>query len=293
MAYQISGEDTQYLSTPTILATEKLTQNKSLIGIVISTLHEARPITPILERKKIPNVVLWDAGDDVDAAGEYIFGIGPETKTSGKVAAQFSAGALKGKKAATLNTIDLWSQSVTESFKKSFVESGGSIVASFETQPTEADFRSMLTQMMSHHPDVIYAPIDNQILPLFEQMRTLNIAIPIVTSDIITNNILIDVNGPLEGVYQTQPRLGRTPPLEYLEKHCSKFCDQLLFVAWGYDGVRAIIESHKAHPTSVIEGLREVHFQGATNAIQFTKGGSCPSALGIYQVRQGKLVEIP
>jgi branched-chain amino acid transport system substrate-binding protein len=290
--YLIAGEDTQYLATPAIIATEKLTRNKSLIGMVISTQHEARPVTPILERKKIPHVILWDSGDDIDAAGEYVFGIGPDTKASGKAAAHFVARTLKAKKAATLNTIDWWSQAVTESFKKSFVETGGRIVSSFEAQPTEADYRSMLAKIISHHPDVIYAPIDNNILSLFEQIKTLNLTIPIVTSDIITANLLINTKGPLEGVYQTQPHLARTPSLEYLEKHCVKFCDQLLFVAWGYDGARAVIESHKAHPASVVDGLREVRFQGATNVINFTKGGSCPSPLAIYQVQHGKLVEV-
>ncbi|NDC38330.1 MAG: amino acid ABC transporter substrate-binding protein, partial [Proteobacteria bacterium] len=200
---EVVFEDTQYKPILSNSGAKKLSQIDKVAAVLISTATEAKAAGSVLQRDSLPGIVLWDSSPEIEALGEYMFGIGPWAPSSGARSAEFAWNTLKAKRAAVIYSNTEWSQYVAKFFESRMKELGGTIVRHYSLNPEENDFRTVLAKVSESKPDVLYAPIDGNIVAFFEQVQQRKVTIPIITSDIITDEYLETSPKSFEGVYQT------------------------------------------------------------------------------------------
>jgi branched-chain amino acid transport system substrate-binding protein len=295
---EVVFEDTQYKPLTSNTVAKKLSSDKSILGNIISTLTETKASANVLEKNKLPSIVLWDSSPELDKTGEFIFSIGPWAPASGEKSAEFAVNKLKAKKAVIINVQTEWSVYVSSYFESKFKELGGEVLYKIDIDPNERDFRTVLLKARNSNPDVIYAPIDSNILPFFKQVKEYELKIPLITSDILDKE-LFDAGGDLfEGIYQSQSSNPDFPAtklmLEAYRKKYSKDPDYLMYTSWAYDGIMILAEAIKnggMDREKIKESIYKIKdFQGASGVISFTTDGSAPREVKIYNVNGQKLV---
>lgn len=291
-------EDTQYRSNSTHSAAKKLIESDNVVAGIISTAHEARTAGPLFERAHRPLITLWDSSPELDAMGRFVFGIGTWSPASGGKASAEAYSRFHARSAAVFYTNTEWSQQLANSFEQNFKELGGAIVATQGFDPGTVDFRTAILKAMRGKPDVIFAPIDDNIPGFFRQLRVSGSKGPlIITSDIITEDMLTSDPGLYEGVYQTQSLDPSGPSAKIFadkfKQHYGRAPAFLLFSAWGYDSIKLVasaITSHGPLPEQITAGLyKTLNFPGASGPISITPEGSSRSQVGLFVVRDNSI----
>lgn len=111
-------EDTGNLPLNALTAARKLLQVDGVVVAITTSYPELATGAAEFQSKKIPVVHLWDASPDIEAMGDYIFGIGPWTPSAGEVSAKFVTRNLKAKTVVTFHINDPWSELVTDYFEE-------------------------------------------------------------------------------------------------------------------------------------------------------------------------------
>ncbi len=290
-------EDSQFQSKLTVGAAQKLTSQDKVDGMVISSLSEAKPAAQILERSRTPAVVLWDAGPELDRLGEYIFGIGSWAPGTGEKAAAFVYHDLGIRKVAVLANSREWSQAAARYFREAFTNKGGTIVFDEEIAPAESEFRGLATRLRSRHPELIYAPLEDNFVPTIKALWQLKAAPRLMTSDILSSDFIKALGPAAENLLYTQTVAPQSAPLRELEeryqKHFKKPIEAPQLVAWGYDGVTVLVRAMqraRLSGRSLREELAETNnFLGASGTVTFSEGGSVTNYPSLYEVRGGVL----
>ena len=291
---EILFEDTQYKPILSNSGAKKLSQIDKVSAVLISTATEAKAAGSVLQRDGVPGIVLWDSSPEIEALGDYMFGIGPWAPSSGARSAEFAAKALNAKTAVGINSNTEWAHYVERFFESRFQELGGKIMRRYALNPDENDFRTVLSKVAAAKPDVLYAPIDGNIVAFFEQVHQMKLTVPIITSDIITDEYLQTNPAIFEGVYQTMTTTPDSPAAKQMavayQKKFGTELSQAQFVAWGYDGVKMIAAA--AVTGSTREKLKDsLHaisgLEGASGTITMTPRGSAPRPVHIFKVKDG------
>ncbi len=287
-------EDTQYKPLPSSIGARKLSQIDGVSAVLISTITEAKAAGPMLQKEGVPSIVLWDSSPEVEALGDFFFGIGPWAPSSGERTAEFAASRLHAKTAMIVSSNTEWSQYVARYFTSKFTALGGTVVRNYALNPDELDFRTTLTKARAADPDVLYAPVDGNIIPFYKQLKQMKVSMPVVTSDIVTDEYLTEEPASFEGVYQTMtgdPDFPASKRLyESYKKHFGKPITQAQFVAWGYDGVRLIAlaartGTERLKIKDALHSIKDV--EGASGTITMNERGSAPREVHIFQVKNG------
>jgi len=170
------------------------------------------------------------------------------------------------------------------------------VLEQFAVHPDTSDFKTILTKTKQARPDVIYAPLMEDIIPFYKQLRQLKIESTIVTSDIIAKEHIDQIPELLEGVYQTNaPALDGANARQLLDKYRAKHGREPtlpLFSAWGYDGLMLICEALATGATTP-EAIKKYLYQlkdypGLSNTINFTPKGSSPVIEKMYRISGGE-----
>ena len=276
---------------------KRFSANPEVKGVLISGIVETKSAAAPLERAKIPYLTLWDSAPEIEALGDYSFGIGPWLPATYELAAEFVFNRLNARRVAVIATNAEWSLGVAKGFKDKFQELGGASISYEEINPSDSDFRSLLTRVIRGNPEAIYAPITAHTIPFFKQLKQLGYAGKVITSDNITDQVIAQSDGALEGVMQTMASDPDNPEALHLKRlYKERFAKEplmMVFHSWGYDGVRLMAHALKEHDltgTPVRDCLLQIkRFRGATGEITFSEEGSWRSPLKVFEVRDGKL----
>ncbi|MBX7142940.1 MAG: ABC transporter substrate-binding protein [Oligoflexia bacterium] len=292
-------EDTEYKPQQAHSGAKKLVFQDKVVAAIVSTLTEIESAGPVFEKAKIPAVVLWDAGKQIDDLGDYIFSIGPSAELSGQTVARFSKEQLKAQRAVVLSSNTSFSLAVSRSFSDAFRGLGGSIVDEVSFNPDEIDFRTSLQRIKKVNFDLAYAPIDAQMMAFYKQWRQAKFEQPVVSTDIITEDNLVAASALFEGVFQSMtadPMYSATRAmLDSYREYFGRECQQILLTAWGYDGIRVLAEAFKKAASSDLmkeELYKLKDFEGATGRIAFSSVGSSPRVPSMFKVVDGKFSRV-
>lgn len=293
-------EDSELRPKQAHSATMKLISQDKIVAGINSAFSEVMANGKLYETHKIPAITLWDSSKQIEALGDYNFGIGLWTPSSAEVSSKFSINKLKAKKAVIIHTQAEWSDTVSELFKADFEKNGGKVLKVFSVHHDAVDFRTILTKTKYLNPDVIYAPLMEDIVPFYKQLRQLKVKSHIVTSDILAKEHIDQLGSILEGVYQSNaPSLGKDGASLIKEKYRARYEKEPklpLFNAWGYDGIMLIcsaIENGALNSNSIKEHLYSLKdYKGLTNSITFTKEGTSPLIEKMYQINKGEFKEV-
>ncbi len=294
-------EDTRLNPKEANSAGKKLISVDHVDAAINATVIEVKGAGYDFVKAKIPSVTLWDASEDIQRIGNYVFSIGLWTPSSGETASKFASQALGARSAVILNTQDEWSAGASEHFTSLFQSKGGQILRTFTFNPDEKDFRAALAIVKTLKPEVIYAPVTLNFVPLFKQFRALKFDIPIITSDIITHAHISSEPDIFEGTYQTQVAVSDSAAAKQMaadyQKHFGRECDQIQYVAWGYDAVnllaRALVIGGN-NSEKVRDALASTKdFVGASGITTFNERGAAPKVAKMFQIRNNKIIACP
>ena len=291
-------EDTQYRPLQAVSGAQKLLGRDHVSAVLVSTATEVKAVAPLLRQAKVPGITLWDSSPEIETLGEYLFGLGPWTPSSGEESARFAFDNLKARRAAVIASNTEWSLSVAQFFAEKFKALGGTIVYEAKLNPSETDYRTPLLKLKDAKPDVVYAPVDSNIPQFFSQTKHQKLTIPIITSDVITDDLLITENSGFEGAYQTMTADPHFPATERMKTEYEAFfkkpLTQTSYVAWGYDGVMLIAKALE-DPTGkdLYRTLLAIQkFPGASGEISFSAQGSAPRPVTVFMVQGGALQSV-
>ena len=289
-------EDTNFNSSNVHRAAKKLIEQDHVRAAIISTFHEAKTAGPLFERAKIPLLCLWDSTPELDSMGQYLFSIGTWLPSTGATTAHYARDSLHAASAAVISTNREWSLRVGNDFAKVFQEAGGEVVYHEAYNPGESDFRSIFLKMKSEKPDVLYAPVDDNIGTFFKQLKESGLGVPVIQSDNLNHEWVGILGEALEGVYQSQsmePSNDQATEMAKLYKaKFGKEPSQVLFHAWGFDGLGIIAQAIKengSEPNEIRIGIAHVkNYPGAIGPITISPEGSHRVGVSVFQIRNGE-----
>ena len=295
---EIIYEDTHFMPVNVNKAAKKLLETDKVVAALISTFHESKTAGPLFQRAKVPLLCLWDSTPELEAMGDYIFSIGTWMPSTGKKVASYAFSTLKAKRAAVVSTNREWSLRVSNDFAERFSKAGGDIVSKDAYNPGETDFRSLFLRIKKANPDVIYAPVDDNIGSFFKQLYESGIKAPVIQSDNLNQEWIDTLGGYLEGVYQSHsidPNHSAAVEMsKYYQKHFSREPKQLLLTSWGYDGLKLIAKALKdgeVNSNEIKKGLYDVkNYSGASGEISISSKGSNRVAVSMFQIEKGQFV---
>ena len=88
--FKVLIEDTVNDPKNALTAAKKLIEKDKVSAALMSSYPEYRTGGMEFEKNKIPVIALWDSSPELDGMGDFIFGIGPWTPSSGSVSAEFA-----------------------------------------------------------------------------------------------------------------------------------------------------------------------------------------------------------
>jgi branched-chain amino acid transport system substrate-binding protein len=195
-----------------------------------------------------PNVTVNEDG----SVNEFAFRTSFIDPFQGTVAANFAANELKIKKVAIYaDSSSDYAKGLAKSFKETFEEAGGEIVAEEAYVTKDTDFRSTLTRIKSAKPDFIFIPgYYEEVGLIVKQAREMGIDVPLMGADGWDSPKLVELAGAeaLNNTFITNHYSSEDPD-EKIQTFVKSFSDKYdgaspdAFNALGYDSVYLIADA--------------------------------------------------
>ncbi|MFX3673628.1 MAG: ABC transporter substrate-binding protein [Paenisporosarcina sp.] len=195
-----------------------------------------------------PNVTVNEDG----SVNEFAFRTSFIDPFQGTVAANFAANELNIKNVAIFaDSSSDYAKGLAKSFKETFEEAGGKIVAEEAYVAKDTDFRSTLTRLKSAKPDFIFIPgYYEEVGLIVKQAREMGIDVPLMGADGWDSPKLVELAGPeaLNNTFITNHYSSEDPD-EKIQKFVKSFSDKYdgaspdAFSALGYDSVYLLADA--------------------------------------------------
>jgi branched-chain amino acid transport system substrate-binding protein len=195
-----------------------------------------------------PNVTVNEDG----SVNEFAFRTSFIDPFQGTVAANFAANELKIKNVAIYaDSSSDYAKGLAKSFKETFEEAGGKIVAEEAYVTKDTDFRSTLTRIKSAKPDFIFIPgYYEEVGLIVKQAREMGIDVPLMGADGWDSPKLVELAGAeaLNNTFITNHYSSEDPD-EKIQTFVKSFSDKYdgaspdAFNALGYDSVYLIADA--------------------------------------------------
>jgi branched-chain amino acid transport system substrate-binding protein len=205
---------------------------------------------------------------------------------------------------------DDYSTGLGNFFKNSFVDltdNKNAIVSEGVFQTNEQDFNSILTNIKSANPDVIFAPSSVATAPLIiKQARALGITCPIMGGDTWENPAIVDVAGEdADGIiistfFDENDAASTAEAKKFVSGFKKEQKDSTSIIpavtALGYDAYIVLLDAIKRANSTDGDAIRKAlaetkDFEGVTGTINFDKNGDAIKNLAVIKtVKNGKFV---
>lgn len=302
---RIIYEDTQGKTDQAAQGAQKLINQDNVLfvlGEVISS--NSLAVAPICQEAKVPMISPSSTNPKVTQVGDYIFRVCFTDDFQGEVIARFAADDLKKTKAALLiDQSSDYSRGLSDAFKRTFQEKGGSIVAEeFYTQG-DSDFASVLNKLKSSSPDVLVVPgYYKEVGLIANQAKQQGLDVPMLGGDGWDSPALTELGGAaINGSYfSTHYDSQSKDPMvvefvEAFKKRTGNEPDSLS--AMGYDAVMVMADAMKRAGKLDRQAMRDAlaqtrDYPGLTGSITINADRDADKAAVIQEVRDGKLVPV-
>jgi len=256
------GQDNRSLENESAAVTAKLVSQDRVTGIIgPMTIRNTLAAIPIVSEKNIPLITPTGTAGEItigdSGVNKWIFRACFIDFFQGEVAAHFAYDSLKLKTAAMILNQSEYSKGLAESFKKTFEDAGGLVVASEEyIAGQDKDFRDILASIKDKNPDLIYVPgYYGEAGLIIRQARNENIAVPIIGGDGWGIGLIAEIAGKeaLNNTYYTDHVALDDPALANFVAAYRKAYNQDpdSFAVLGYDAARLLIAGiEKAQSTN-------------------------------------------
>jgi len=310
---KFDGEDGGCDAGPGQAAGTKLSADTTIVGVIgTSCSSEARAAVPLLSGAGFLVVSPSNTAPDLTEPGNpnhypgYLRTAHNDT-IQGAVAAKFAFEELGVKTAATIHDGSLYADKLQQVFAENFITMGGTITAQTAVDPNQTDMSSVLADIATGTPELIYFPI---FLPaggfIIRQAKTtpgLENTKLMGADGLFSPDVTSAAGDDVEGFYVSSPLLSGAAYDEFVAKYEAKFGKQpiSIFHAHAYDAymiIKAAIEKvavKDADGTLHIgrQALRDAAYstanhQGLTGTLTCDANGDCANpVIGAYQYHAG------
>lgn len=294
---QLITEDDQSKPTGSVNAANKLIHVDKVEAVVAAIHQQIQPMAPIFNQNKVPVLATWDSNNYIKTAGDYIFTIGFSTEDAGEKMATYAYEKLGLRRVAVISAQDDWSEIISTAYKNKFVSMGGQVVMDDKVQPNQKEFRTIITKAKNSNVDGVYSPLlPTTIAPFLSQAQQLGLKAKLMTADSFSMDEVEAAGSASEGVYFSNLYANdvRTLSGKYKSKFGSEPADPI-FVSFGYDGVRTILEAAKKaqkDSVSIRDALTQVELQGTDAEIRMDGRQYFEKKEKLYKVQDSKFIEV-
>jgi branched-chain amino acid transport system substrate-binding protein len=311
---KFDGEDGGCSAEGGQAAGTKLAADPTVVAVIgTSCSSEARAAEPLLSKAGFLVVSPSNTAPDLTEAGNAnnypgYMRTAHNDVVQGAVAAKYAFEALGVKTAATIHDGSLYADKLQEVFVDNFKKMGGTISAQTAVDPNQTDMSSVLADIATGKPELIYFPI---FLPagglIISQAKTtpgLETAILMGADGLFSPDVPKAAGDSVEGFRVSSPIVSGAAYDAFKAKYSAKFGVPepiSIFHAHAYDAfniVKAAIEK-----AAVVEkdgtiyiprqALRDAayatkDFQGLTGVLACTATGDCANpTIGVYEYHKG------
>jgi branched-chain amino acid transport system substrate-binding protein len=271
----------------------------AVLGEVASSLSLVG--APVCQENGVPMVSPSSTKPDVTQVGDMIFRVCFIDPFQGYACAKFAREheGLKATKAAILfDQTQAYAVGLQDNFAKSFVEQGGTIVATQTYQGGDQDFSAQLTAIRATGPDVIFIPgYYTDVGNIAIQARKLNIKAPLLGGDGWDSAKLAEIGGDaINGCFYSNHYSHQDPSprvQDFLKKYEERFKgipDGL--AALGYDAARILCDAMgRANSLKGADIAAELaktkDFDGVTGKITIDKDRNAIKPAVILEMKNG------
>jgi branched-chain amino acid transport system substrate-binding protein len=201
---QLVTYDDQAKSDQAIFTANKLAGDDG-VKLVINGSYSAsgRAAAPVFQKAKVVMIDAFAVHPDITKAGDYIFRIAQLGPPQGEAAVLFINKTLKRKKVVVIAMDNDYGQSTTEGFVESAPRYGVTIANKYSYSLKDRQFGSIVASVKRDEPEAIY--LSGYFFtagPLIAQLRAAGIEAPIVGSQAVDSEKLIEIAGAsTEGIY--------------------------------------------------------------------------------------------
>ncbi|HEY4475727.1 MAG TPA: ABC transporter substrate-binding protein, partial [Candidatus Paceibacterota bacterium] len=245
----------------------------------------------------------------VTTAGDFVFRTYPSDALAGQIAASYSAGELKAKKAAVVTELTDYAQGLREVYKQSLANLGGQIVADETFTTGDTDFRTQILKIKAAKPDVVYI-VPQSLTPglaLLKQLRENGVKATIATAEVLLDRKAVEENSAiLEGVVGVESAVDwdNNPKAKALrDAHRLKYdgADPGTFAANAYDAVYLIKEAIQATASEGVdidtEKIRDwlyavKNWPGAIGPLTIDENGDPVMGENVRKIEKGEVKDL-
>jgi len=270
--------------------------------ILDMAVNTTKSLSPIVESREIPLVVLWDSSNELLNLSDWVFAMGFSVEAAGEDVATLAYEDFGLRTMGIVNSQDEWAAEVAHSFQERFEALGGTIVLHEEKPIGEADFRTQIAKGKNLGAESFYAPIYAPgSSSFFRQARELGYKGPLFTGDVFSD-IDVEALGELsENIYLAQLWLDDAEFKHRYEQTYGLKSDptNLAFAAIGYDGIKLVATVYRElraagidNPTNedVREHMKTLRFQGITGLTEFDSEGRSHKRERLLKVSDGEFL---
>ncbi len=258
-------------------------QAMSDAGLTMISGNNSAPFLTSIAGRPAPN---WQEG---------YFRTAPNEENAGRAAAGYAYQQLGLRKAATINDNDIYTRGLTESFKKAFVELGGTIVLDTAINKGETQMLPVLTAVINSKADLLFFPLfqpeGNHLLLQARQLPALEKTLLISGGALIEKTFLEAVGDAARGMCFVGPVQPAGPAVERMAlAYKAKFKEEptVSYYLSGYDAASLLF--HAIEKTAVRDRNGTLHigrrklrdtlyatktFKGVTGILSCDQFGDC------------------
>ncbi|MCB0317107.1 MAG: ABC transporter substrate-binding protein [Bdellovibrionales bacterium] len=291
-------EDDMGRNSMTVSSVEKLVAVNDVDVVFFAEYVQMRVGIGVTRRRGIPAISIWESSPEIEDLGEYAFGFGLWSPNGGAVPAEYAFNKLNAKRAAVIHDETAWSNNIAKYFKQKFTELGGEINFEDSYNKGTVDFRASIAKLNGKDFDILFAPIGEQPVPFFKQLRQVGFSKPVLSSDQISKEFIDAADGALEGVMfsNADDRLS-----DKLNNLALRYVDiyeiqphNIYFVGLAYEALSVVAKAWENKGEKKLnKSILEIqNYPGLFGPISISDSGTYARPEVMYLVKNGKQVHL-
>jgi branched-chain amino acid transport system substrate-binding protein len=310
---KFDGQDSLCTADGGIAGGTKLASDPTIVAVIgTSCSSEARAAEPLLSKAGFVTISSSNTAPDLTdltSSNHYAgyFRTAHNDKVQGAAAADFVYNFLGLKKAATIHDGSLYAASLVQVFGDDFKAMGGTITTATSVDPNATDMSSVLADVATGTPDIIYFPI---FLPagafIIDQAKTtpgLENTKLMGADGLFSPDVMKTAGAAVEGFMVSSPVVQGPAYDAFVAKYVAKFGEQPIniFHAHAYDAFNIVMDAIESVAVPTTDGSLYIPRQALRGAVAATKNfvgltgiltcnpdGDCANpVIGVYTYHAG------
>ena len=299
--YVLQYEDSKFEKNASVSAINKLiTVDKVPVILGEVTSDNTLTIAPIAEKNKTVLFATIASADKLNKIGEYFFRNVPSNNIQGVTAANFIYTKLGINSVAVFGQNSEYGVNITTSFKNEYIKLGGKVVFDDSFLEGEVNYKTQLQKVRQSGAKALYIPgNENEPAMILKQAKEIGLSIPIIGGDgSSTDNLITMAGAGAESFYITNIVIDKSS--DFYKNYRNLFYEKFgkepsAYDAYAYEGAKIILVALKGAGNKAEDVKNYLHsnsFPSMTGDLTFDKQGQVKRQWGIYQVINGKFVEL-